>query len=380
MRSQHNIAQIKTIKGRVLPDSHRANHGLKDYLATGLASVAHQLLGVVTPQQQIALPAADFYQPTNNTFPFSGTHFGIMIPDLPAPHYFMSFASILGMLGLKIVDADHFVHDDGPLNTATLVHGTAAATQHAFSTYSIKQDMTFSDTNNIIGFGQHAELSGVYPHFRLKSQRDGFSTDLTLTATGAYSWFGHSNFYQHISHLVKYEGSITYQGIESKVSGLGTWEYWKSISMSAPLNTIIPRALKLPADFFTYQVLTLDQDTQLLLGYITLLDKPITTFAMLRGKGGESTHLDADVHFKVLTVQDEPALGEDGNLMTLPETFQWIVTAKNGQCLFEINATVDTPMLFGLATGYVGGYHWQGTRDGNAYSGRGYIEYIDQRD
>lgn len=370
----------RTIKGRLLPDSQRANHGLKDYLITRLASRASKLVGVVKPDQFIPHPAADFYQPIDLKLPFSGTHFGIMIPDLPAPHHFMSFASILGMSGIKIVDADHFVKDDGPLNTATLVHGTAAAYRNAFSTYSMKKDMAFTPDNNTIQFGKDAEISGTYPSFSLTSQRDGFSTDLKLTATNAYSWFAHSAIYQHVSLLVRYEGSITHQGQVTAVSGLGTWEYWKVVSLSYPHNKIVPKALKLPLDFFTYQVLSLDPDTQLLLGYVTLLDQPVTTFAMLRFTTGESQHLDAKIHFKVLSTQAEPVVGADGNLMTLPETFQWTIMGKSGECLFEINATVDTPMLFGLATGYVGGYHWFGMRDGKPYSGRGYIEYIDQRD
>lgn len=380
MSSAQKTPKIKTIKGRSLPDSHRAKHGLKDYLAKAFANNASKLVGVVKPDQFIPHPAADFYQPTNNNLPFNGTHFGIMIADLPQPHYFLSFASILGMPGIKVVDADHFVKDDGPLHTATLVHGTAAAHQNAFSTYSMKKDMTFVPANNTIQFGKDAEISGTYPDFRLISQRDGFSTDLKLTATDAYSWFAYSPVYQHVSLLVEYEGTITHNGQSTAVSGLGTWEYWKVISLSYPLNKIIPKALKLPIDFFTYQVLTLDQDTQLLLGFVTMLDKPATTFAMLRFTNGQSKHLDTDIRFQVLSAQAEPALGDDGNLMTLPKTFRWTVTSKRGESLFDINATVDTPMLFGLATGYVGGYHWYGTRDDKPFSGRGYIEYIDQRD
>ncbi|GAC1372267.1 MAG: hypothetical protein NVSMB40_07060 [Aquirhabdus sp.] len=244
----------------------------------------------------------------------------------------------------------------------------------------MKKDMAFIDDNHVIRFGEDAELSGTYPNFRLVSQREGFSTDLKLTATDAVSWFSHSAVYQHLSHLVKYEGTITHDGVVTTVSGLGSWEYWKAVSFCYPLNKLIPKALKLPADFFTYQLVSLNSETQLLLGYITVLDRSIMIFAMLRHTNGESEHLDADVRFQVITAQAEPARGEDGDLMTLPETFKWTVTCKTGQSLFEINATVDTPMLFGLGTGYVGGYQWQGTRGGKPASGRGYIEYIDQRD
>lgn len=378
--ANHKNRNALTVKGRLLPDSHRPNRSAKDLLATALAKAAAKLVGVVQPHQHIAMPAADFYQPVNNPFPFQGTHFGIMIPDLPAPHHFLSFASILGMPGLKVVDADQFIQQDGPLHTATLVHGTAVASTDAFSVYNMKKDMQFQQPDNVISFGNSAVISGSFLNFRLVSQRTGFQVDLTLTATDACSWFAHSPLYQHVSVLVRYAGTITHEGNVQQVAGLGTWEYWKVVSLLYPLNKTLPKALKLPLDFFTYQVLTLDADNQLLLGFVTFLDKPVTTFAMLRHTNGTVTHLDADVRFQVLTAQTEPLVGEDGNLMTLPDTFRWTITGKQGNSLFDIHATVDTPMLYGLATGYVGGYHWQGTRDGLPASGRGYIEYIDQRD
>lgn len=378
--ANHKNNNTLTVKGRLLPDSHRLNRTAKSLLANNLAKAAAKLVGVVQSHQRIAMPPADFYQPVNNPFPFQGTHFGIMIPDLPAPHHFLSFAAILGMPGLKVVDADPFIQQSGPLHTATLVHGTAAAHQPAFSVYDMKRDMQFQQPDNVIQFGNLAKISGTFPNFRLQSQRAGFQVDLALTATDAHSWFAHGPLYQHVSVLVRYTGTITHEGNIQQVSGLGTWEYWKVVSLLYPLNKTLPKALKLPLDFFTYQVLTLDADTQLLLGFVTLLDKPVTTFAMLRHTSGKVTHLDANIRFQVLTAQSEPATGEDGNPMTLPETFRWTVTGKQGNSLFDIQATVDTPMLFGLATGYVGGYYWQGTRDGLPANGRGYIEYIDQRD
>jgi len=370
-----------TVTGRMLPNSRKVKHGIKDHAIGLLTQAASRIMGVARPNQDIPYPSPDFYQAINNPFPFKGTHFGIMIADLPAPHYFLSFASILGMLGLKVVDADAFVDPkDGPLNTAVLVHGTALANENAFSSYSIQHDMQFDPQNNLIRFGENAEISGQYPHFRLVSRREDFTVDLKLTATGANSWFAHSAIYQHMSLLMNYEGEISYRDQTQKVSGLATWEHWKAPSLAYPLNRTIPKWLKIPADFFTYQVLTIDATTQLLLGYVTILDHSIAAFAMLRQADGTAIHLDADVHFEVLSLQVEAALGQDGSLMSLPKTFKWQVIDKDKTLLFDINATVDTPMLFGLATGYVGGYHWYGSRSGVTIQGRGYIEYIDQRD
>ncbi|QBQ16803.1 DUF6670 family protein [Acinetobacter haemolyticus] len=345
-----------TITGRMLPNSRKTNHGLKDHAIGLLTKGVGRIMGVARPNQNIPYPNPDFYQAINNPFPFKGTHFGIMIAD-------------------AYVDPK-----DGPLNTAVLVHGTALANKNAFSSYSIQHDMQFDPQHNLIRFGENAEIFGQYPHFRLISRREDFAVDLKLTATGANSWFAHSAIYQHMSLLMNYEGEITYQDQTQKVSGLATWEHWKAPSLAYPLNKTIPKWLKIPADFFTYQVLTIDATTQLLLGYVTILDHSVAAFAMLRQADGTAVHLDADVHFEVLSLQAEAAQGQDGSLMSLPETFRWQVIDKHKNLLFDIYATVDTPMLFGLATGYVGGYHWHGSRSGVATQGRGYIEYIDRRD
>ncbi|AXI03487.1 hypothetical protein HYN46_11945 [Aquirhabdus parva] len=212
------------------------------------------------------------------------------------------------------------------------------------------------------------------------SAREDFAVDINLTATGDITWFGHSPIYQHFSLLMRYEGTVIHQGQSTLVKGLCTWENWQTVSLYLPVNKLIPRRFKLGADFFTYQVINLDQDTQLLLGYVAFLDRPIATVAYLRTVDGGSQRLDADVRFQVLTAQVEPAIAPDGSAMTLPQTFRWTITDGKGERLFEINATVDTPMLYGLAAGYVGAYHWEGTRNGLPLTGRGYVEYIDQRD
>ncbi|WP_410209442.1 DUF6670 family protein [Aquirhabdus sp.] len=369
-----------TIHGRSLPDSHRPPQGIKDRLANKAAQSIAALFGIPKPGQQIPFPALALFSPHVDSLRFGSTHFGIMIPDLPAPHQFMSFASILGMLGVKIVDVDHAVSSDGPRHTALLVHGTAQTPNDAFSSYGMKTDMDIKADGSLIRFGKDAELSGVYPNFKLKSQRDGFSTDINLTATGDITWFGHSPFYQHFSLLIRYDGTFTHHGKSIPITGLCTWEYWQAVSLYLPVNKLIPRRFKLGADFFTYQVINLNQETQLLLAYVAFLDRPLAKFAYIRTVGGGSQQLDADVRFKVLTAQAEPAIAPDGFAMTLPQTFRWTITSRTGESLFEINATVDTPMLYGLAAGYVGAYHWEGTRNGQPLTGRGYVEYIDQRD
>ena len=70
-----------TITGRMLPNSRKINHGLKDHAIGLLTNGVGRIMGVARPNQNIPYPSPDFYQAINNPFPFKGTHFGIMIAD-----------------------------------------------------------------------------------------------------------------------------------------------------------------------------------------------------------------------------------------------------------------------------------------------------------
>ena len=326
------------------------------------------------------MPSPMVCRPHTKGWRYGFTHYGIMVADLPAPHQFLACASMLGTSGMRAFDNDFAVdRRDGPRHTATLVHGTAVATDKPFTRYSVPHDMTLADDGSLIRFGNDLEISGVYPHYRLKSQRPEFAVDLALTATGDFNWFAKGAIYDHFSLLMRYRGTLTHQGQVTEVSGLCTYEYARLTSLHALVNRILPRRLKIPWDVFSFQVINLDADTQLLLIHTRLGGVPLFTTAYLRGVGQGGDRIAGDVQFKLLSTQTPAAFAPDGRTTTLPDTFQWLIRDASNTLIYEINATVDTPMLFGLGAGYVGGYRWQGLCHGQAASGRGYIEYIDQR-
>ncbi|AOK47461.1 hypothetical protein WT60_11850 [Burkholderia sp. MSMB617WGS] len=356
---------------------HRGWRGLRGYLFT---KVATQILRPVEPSVQHGLPVPMTFAPDGGARRFGLVHYGIMIPDLPAPHQFMATAIILGSAGMRVFDTDFAAAPgDGPLQTATLVHGTAAAVDRHFTHYSIPRDTEWHADGSLLRLGGDLELSGRYPEFRLKSRRDGFAVDLALTATGDVTWFAKGRFYEHIALVTRYRGTIEHGGTAIDVSGLCTYEYARGTSPYLLYNRFLPKAAKLPWNVFSYQVIDLDADTQLLLAHIQVDGHSALTSAYLRVVGQCAHRLDADVHFRVLSAQARPAVAPDGNEMRLPETFTWRVRDRHGRNLFAIDATVDTPMLFGIGTGYVGGYRWEGERDGRPAGGRGYIEYVDRR-
>ncbi|HSW13349.1 MAG TPA: DUF6670 family protein [Solimonas sp.] len=367
-----------TIQGRELPDSGQPPRGLADRAADVAIRGLRRLLGEVPPGPPPPLPPQPRFAPHHDSQWFGSSHYGIMIPDLPAPHRFLTCAAVLGMPGLKIADVDHAVGADGPRHTAVLVHGTAAATGGAASAWSMKREMQLAPDGSHIGFGQALEFSGAYPDFRLRSRRAGFEVDLELTATGEHTWFALGPAYRHVSLLTRYRGQVVHEGQVQAVSGLCTWEHFRAISAHLGHNRLLPRALKLPCDFFTYQVINLDADTQLLLTHVEAFGRPLVTALYERRAGHGSRRLAGRLRFQVLAAQADAAMAPDGRPMTLPQRFRWVLEGPERR--LDLEAEVDTPMLWGLAAGYVGGYRWAGTRDGRPTGGRGYIEYIDQRD
>jgi len=138
----------------------------------------------------------------------------------------------------------------------------------------------------------------------------------------------------------------------------------------------LTNAQKIPVDFFTYQIINLDQDAQILFNQTQINGVTALSQAFLRSMDSYNQTYKAE--FEVQTYQPELAVAPDGIQMKLPKTFTWQVYDQD-RVILTINAEVDTAFTYGLGSGYVGGYTYTGQRNGEAISGRGYIEYIDRR-
>ena len=366
-------------------DSEKEPKGFKGIRGRIVSRLFNKLVGTVKSSDNYALPSPLKFVPHMETKRYSSTHYGIMIPDLPAPHFFMACVANLGGTGTTVFDIDHaFSEKHGPLGSSTLMHGTAEAIDNHFTQYSIPDDITANrDGSNITydsNTGTSLEFRGNYPEYRISSRREDFSVDLTLQATGEITWFAYSKVYKHLSLLTHYEGFITSKGKTTSVKGLCTMEYATSWSPYRLINRPLPDMFKLPFNFFSYQVITLGKDTQICLTHCRVDNCNTLTAAYMREAGKGSFRIDGDVQFQVFSIQDESMIAPDGRKTHVPEYFRWIIPGIPEESVFEINAKIDTPMLYGLGTGWTGGYSWEGIRNGKAINGRGYIEYVDRRE
>ncbi|EGD54787.1 DUF6670 family protein [Gordonia neofelifaecis] len=304
---------------------------------------------------------------------WSMVHYGVFVPKLPDPYRYLNTMTLIGAPGVEIFDNDQLAARD-VRNTTTVLTSTAHDDQYLYRAYDASRDCTFapdgshlrwSDELTIDVDGDTARVSGRYPNF---------AVDLELSITDQVSFFVKTPVYDHLSRLAPFQGTITDDRGSTEVSGLGTFEYARATTHQQISRRALPPRLKLPADFFTYQIIEVDERTQLLLTSVSARGRNACLLVHLRVLGEETRVFD-DVRFEVLGY-DDPLVDEWGRAMRVPTGFRW--TARDGaESLLSIEAVPDSTWRFGHGRGYVGAYTYAGSLRGQDISGTGYIEWVD---
>lgn len=308
---------------------------------------------------------------------FNVSHYGVMIPNLPEPFKYFSIMAIIGTAGNRLLDTDHMLVDK-PSRNVTQVSGTAAEGTGQFKAYSIDRHCNIQNDGSLIQFGDDIKFTGLYPDIRLQVNRQGFELDIQLHCLDKVTWFMHSSPYKHLGLMADYAGHITYKGQRHEISGPCTYEYFTMAGPYGFINKPLPEKFKLPMDFFSYQIVHIDADTQMMFAKVGVAGKTVMQAAFIRGRDECSKAYTKSTKFKVTQYEDNERVAPDGRMMRLPKKFTW--TVNDGKDVIAIiNGTVDTPFTYGLCSGYVGGYAYEGELKGKPVSGRAYIEYVDAR-
>lgn len=301
----------------------------------------------------------------------SWVHYGVMVPGLPAPHRTFGVMSVVGTTGVAIFANDQAITTSAR-DTAYLVSATAAMSSATFHTYSIEKECAFADDGSSLRFGDDLLIEGTYPRFDLTRHHPEGDVVLHIEATDKVSHFIdlRGGLYSHWSLLCEYEGTVAGEA----ASGLCTFEYASGVGMHSIPSPIHPT---LPARFFTYHVLNVDEATQIL-------------FTEVHGPGGivmaRSTYVRGlddygsaypDTHFVVTKYDDISLPTPSGRRMRMPSHFSLGTRDKAGQPLLELEGRPHSDWAYGLGAGFVGSYQYDGTFAGREISGTGYIEYID---
>jgi len=296
-------------------------------------------------------------------------HYGIMVPNLPAPFHFLNLITVIGQPKVDIFRNSQLIKTTAR-DTANLLVGTATGAADHFRGYSVAQDCELRPDGSYLRFGDDLVIEGRYPNFTARRSGKAFNLGLKLKATDKIAHFAKmiGGIYDHWALLCEYTGQIEQNGVTTPLQGLCTFEYARAAN------------LPLPFKFFTYQILNIDERTQVLMvevrGPLNAVLQQRVYVRSLDDYGGAYTR---GFDFTVSELEAEPVTRPDGLAMRLPRLFSWRVDDESGAELITIEATANGDFKYGMAGGYAGSYQYSGRFKGQSINGTGYIEYIDCR-
>lgn len=297
-------------------------------------------------------------------------HYGIFLPQLPQPYRYLNTMTFIGATGALCFDNDQLAAPDAR-DTATVLSSTAHGPDHHYRAYDSSADCDFAADGSRLAWGGDLVIAADHPNYTVAGRYAHMTVDLQVTATDQVSWFVRTPVYGHFSLLATYTGTVADDRGTAEVGGLCTVEYARCASPQALTAKPLPERWKLPADFFTYQVVNLDERTQLLLTDVRAAGATAAKMAHLRTLDGGAEAFE-DVEFEVLAYQDEPAVDRWGRRMRVPARMRWTVPG-----MLALEADVDSPLRDGHGRGYVGAYSYTGTWRGRDVAGTGYLEWVD---
>ncbi|VWD40584.1 hypothetical protein BLA18112_06743 [Burkholderia lata] len=304
------------------------------------------------------------------------THFGIFMANLPEPFRYCNVMTLLGTPGAVAFDNDYLIHGDAR-DVATVLSSTAADGAYHYRAYSIEDECRVGRGETVVAFGRDLVIEGTYPRYRIRAAYGRFGFDLEIECTDIASWFVHNVVYDHLSLLARCSGEIRHDSHATAVDTLCTFEYARMTTPQAWFAQPLAERWKIPLDFFTYQIVNLDDGIQLLLTEVRILGEKGFRGIHVRALNRTAEIHEHDVAFVVDAYRHEPAMSPDGSRMRLPHRVSWVARDSAGVPWLELSGTIDSPWRFGHGRGYVSSYRFEGVFKGREYTGRGYIEYVD---
>ncbi|MDZ7912594.1 MAG: DUF6670 family protein [Rhodococcus sp. (in: high G+C Gram-positive bacteria)] len=303
------------------------------------------------------------------------THLGIFIPELPAPHRYLNTMTLIGATGSVIFDDDCVAAADAR-RTATVMSSTAVEDQHHYRGYDSLADCEFASDGSSLRWSDELDIRCEHPVFAVTARYKTFSADLEVTATDRVSWFVRNPAYHHYSVLATVTGTITDAKGTTDIDALCTVEYARCVSPQALRHTPLPAHLKVPIDFFTYQIVNLSDRSQLLLTDVRACGEQMVLTASIRSLDDPITKVFTNTRMSVIE-WDVPRVDARGQQMWMPKQLQWHVNNDRGEPVLTIQATIDAPWRKGHGVGFASAYTYTGRWGDEALAGSGYIEWVD---
>lgn len=314
---------------------------------------------------------AEIMRPELHSRRWAWTHYGFFVPDLPEPYRYVNTMTLIGSTGTTVFDNTTVAAGDARTST-TVLSSTAQDGHHHYRAYDGDADCDFAADGSRLVWGDDLQIDCTHPEYRVRGDYGAFAVDLTLRATDQVSYFVDTPIYQHFSVLAPYRGTLTDGDRTVEVAGLGTVEYARCSTPQVLRRRPVGPGLRLPVDFFTYQVVPLTGDTQLLLTDVRATGATACRLAQIRSTTTGRAEVIDDVQFSVLRYQETEPLDTIGEPMRVPAVMRWDIGDRG-----HLVGTVDAPLRAGHGRGFVGAYSFTGVWDGVGISGSAYLEWID---
>lgn len=309
---------------------------------------------------------------------YSWTQYGIFFPVLDEPFRYLNIVILLGTPSALAFDA---TEDDqqSPREHASVFSSTANTAQPLLKAYVIPDETHIQNDGHLLQFGKEITISGALPHIEVHGEYNQLKFHFFLHISNQVSWFIKTPVYDHFSLLSQYHGHIEYNQQRIEQKGLCSYEYARAVGLHSLIQTKISDQYKIPIDFFTHQIINIDEQTQIILTQANLINTPAVVSMHVR-RLNQNNEVYQQVTFKVIAHHLDEFSSPSGEKMRLPKNFSWQALDEQGNEFFEIFATADAPFHYGRGRGYVSSFQYNGHFHQQKIKGRGYMEYINVED
>ncbi|WP_234974284.1 DUF6670 family protein [Williamsia sterculiae] len=279
--------------------------------------------------------------------------------------------TFIGTTGTSAFDNGELAAADVRDN-ATVLTSTAHDDMYFYRAYDGASDCRFDRDGHHLQWGDNLTWEAEHPVYTITGRYRTFEVDLELRTSEQVSYFVRTPVYDHFSVLAPYVGTITHNGETTEITGLGTIEYGRCVSPQSFARRPLPPRVRLPVDFFTYQVIRIDATTQVLLSNVRVAGGTACLMAHVRSTTRPASVVEKGVTFTVVRYHETHAVDPVGRRMRIPHEIEWYVPGYG-----HIHGFVDSPLRYGHGLGYVGCYSFTGLWSDEPVSGTGYLEWID---
>lgn len=306
------------------------------------------------------------YHPPNKKYKI--IHNALIIPNLPAPLHYLNFHSLIGQPNSPIFQNNSSSQSHG-VDIATVLASTSAQMVGHLHTYSIQNECSFLQDK--FQFSDREQITGHFPEFFVEREDSELSFKLKITTTNTISHFLkiRMSLAEYWSSLCFCEGEVIYKQQKIHIKQIGSFEYARMVNF--PYVSYA---------FFTYQIINLENNRQLLCMQIRNETNQILQSRMYLKDGvkGQTEMFEDNVAFNVDRVYPKIKT-PNGQHMYLPREFSWACLDHDG-CGILVVAQSRGDFKFGVGAGYVGSFSYSVKINNQEEIGEGgYCEYIDCR-